>query len=128
MDKLSYWTKKNKAVISNPILDFYDGEVQLGLRQCISYLRYKLSAQKVAKFVVDYLSLKKVINTVEDVLDLVKPWTKINFQKLPSNTKIKVQTAWRLKRLNLHYHRGKARIFRRKFNDLTDQKKRVKIV
>lgn len=84
---------------------FNDEGVQLAVRECISSSGNKLSAQKLAKAVGDYLVSHMVTNTVQEILETELISGENSTQQLPPGLRIRVRTArnW-LKRLGLHYH------------------------
>ena len=81
---------------------FNDEGVQLAVRECISCSGDKLSAQKLAKAVGEYLGSQTAISTVEDILEQEAI---SGSQQLSVGNRIRVRTAQKwLKRLGLYYH------------------------
>ena len=65
---------------------FNDKGAQLAIRECISYSGDKLSAQKLAKALGDYLGSQTVTNTVQEIFEKESTLGENSTKQLPPGT------------------------------------------
>lgn len=70
--------------------NFNDKEVQLAIHECIFCLGDKLSVQKLAKALNDYLGSQKIANNIWEIFEKKSILKENNIKQLPLGFKIRI--------------------------------------